>query len=143
MYGCLIPPTMSSSSKFPSIPTNFPITFRLSSSPNTPTAPSPHLPNPSNPTLTLRLHLTDKPKIQFFQKPSKTQQNFHCPKFSAPPNSSVLPPDHQPEQIKTAQEALLELLQEFRASEAEAAFVSSNSPRYFRMLVDGWGCGVG
>ncbi|TQE12515.1 hypothetical protein C1H46_001906 [Malus baccata] len=137
MYGCLIPPTMSSSSKFLSMPTTFTITFRLSSSPNIPAIPSPLLPNPSNPTLTLSLYLNHKPRIQFLQKPSKTHQNLHRPLFSSPPNSPTPPPDHQPEQIITAQEALLELLQEFGASEAEATVVLSNSPRYLRMLVDG------
>ncbi|CAN6573747.1 unnamed protein product [Malus baccata var. baccata] len=81
MYGCLIPPTMSYPSKFLSIPTTFTITFRLSLSLNTSTNPSPLLPYPSNPTLTLGLHLTHKPQIQFFQKPSTTHQNLHRPLY--------------------------------------------------------------
>lgn len=36
-----------------------------------------------------------------------------------------------------AQEAILELLRESGVSEEEAVFVSLNSPRYMRMLVDG------
>ncbi|PQQ21140.1 uncharacterized protein Pyn_21051 [Prunus yedoensis var. nudiflora] len=132
----VIPLTMSSSSKFLQIPTTLTLTFKLSSSPNKPTNPS-LLPNPSNLTLTLRLHLTHKPKNPIFHTPSKTHHHLHHPLFSTPPNSPAPPPDHQSEQFKAAQDALLEFLQEFGVSETEAAFVSSNSPRYLRMLVDG------
>ncbi|XP_021819962.1 uncharacterized protein LOC110761716 [Prunus avium] len=132
----VIPLTMSSSSKFVQIPTTLTLTFKLSSSPNKPTNPS-LLPNPSNPTLTLRLLLTHKPKNPIFHTPSKTHNHLHHPLFSTPPNSPAPPPDHQSEQFKAAQDALLEFLQEFGVSETEAAFVSSNSPRYLRMLVDG------
>ncbi|BBG98683.1 Mitochondrial transcription termination factor family protein [Prunus dulcis] len=132
----VIPLTMSSSSKFLQIPTTLTLTFKLSSSPNKPTNPS-LLPNPSNPTLTLRLHQTHKPKNPIFHTPSKTHHHLHHTLFSTPPNSPAPPPDHQSEQFKAAQDALLEFLQEFGVSETEATFVSSNSPRYLRMLVDG------
>ncbi|PRQ51849.1 putative transcription regulator mTERF family [Rosa chinensis] len=122
-----------SSPKFLSIPTTLTLTINLSSSLNPPRTPS-FFPNP---TLTLRLHLTQNPKNPFFHTPSKTHLHLHHPLLAAPPSSPAPPPDHQSEQVLAAQEAILEFLQELGVSEEEAIFVSSNSPRYMRVLVDG------
>ncbi|XP_062025968.1 transcription termination factor MTERF2, chloroplastic [Rosa rugosa] len=125
-----------SSPKFLSIPTTLTLTINLSSSLNPPRTPS-FFPNPPNPTLTLRLHLTQNPKNPFFHTPSKTHLHLHHPLLAAPPSCPASSPDHQSEQVLAAQEAILEFLQELGVSEEEAIFVSLNSPRYMRVLVDG------
>ncbi|XP_004305797.1 PREDICTED: uncharacterized protein LOC101301899 isoform X1 [Fragaria vesca subsp. vesca] len=122
-----------SSPKFLSIPTTLTLTINLSSSLNPPKTPS-FFPNP---TLTLKLHLTQNPKNPFFHTPTKTHLHLHRPLLAGPPSSPAPPPEHSPEQVLAAQEAILELLRESGVSEEEAVFVSLNSPRYMRMLVDG------
>ncbi|KAL5554187.1 hypothetical protein UlMin_041588 [Ulmus minor] len=113
--------------KFFPLPTKFTLRFVASTSPND----SNHSLFPSF------SHLSFKFPDSNFRFSSKTHHPFPHPLLAIPPNSPAPSSDDQSEESKVAQEALSQFLQEFGVSEHDSAFISRNSPRYLKMLVDG------
>ncbi|KAK4583492.1 hypothetical protein RGQ29_026288 [Quercus rubra] len=62
--------------------------------------------------------------------------HFH-PLLATPPSNPAPLPNDQSWQTHEAQEAISEFLQGFGVSQADSDSISSNSPRYLKMLVDG------
>ncbi|XP_062110932.1 transcription termination factor MTERF2, chloroplastic [Humulus lupulus] len=113
------------SSKLVPFPTNFNFTLWPSSSLNTPT--SSLLPSSSLTSFSTRLH----------SHTSKTHHHHHLPLLAISPNSSAPSLDDQSEELRQAQEALFEFVRGFGVSHEDSAAISSGSPRYLQMLVDG------
>ncbi|XP_060969354.1 transcription termination factor MTERF6, chloroplastic/mitochondrial isoform X2 [Cannabis sativa] len=117
-------PTAMSSNLIP-FPAKFNFTLLLSSSPNTPT--SSLLPSSSLLSFSTRLH----------SHASKPHYHHHLPLLATSPNSPAPSVDDQSEEFRQAQEALFEFVQAFGVSHEDSAAISSGSPRYLQMLVDG------
>ncbi|KAM6589880.1 hypothetical protein CsatA_012485 [Cannabis sativa] len=117
-------PTAMSSNLIP-FPAKFNFTLLPSSSPNTPT--SSLLPSSSLLSFSTRLH----------SHASKPHYHHHLPLLATSPNSPAPSVDDQSEEFRQAQEALFEFVQAFGVSHEDSAAISSGSPRYLQMLVDG------
>ncbi|PON87661.1 hypothetical protein TorRG33x02_165050 [Trema orientale] len=111
------------SSKLVLFPTNFSFTLLAPPSPN----PFSLFPNFSLPSFSIVLH----------NQTSKTHHHLHHPLLATLPNTSTPSLDDQSEQFKQAQETLFKFLRGFGVSEEDSAAISSGSPRYMWMLVDG------
>ncbi|KAF5466218.1 hypothetical protein F2P56_016165 [Juglans regia] len=111
------------------------------SNPTLPFSPSPHthlfnptllpqspIPSPNIPSKSVRL-LHPKPLLS---SPSGDQSNPASAPASLPKNQSS-----ETQETQEAQEAISEFLQQFGVSAADSDLISSNSPRYLAMLVDG------
>nr|XP_048318975.1 transcription termination factor MTERF2, chloroplastic-like [Ziziphus jujuba var. spinosa] len=121
-----------SSSKFLTLPTDLSFTFKAFSSPDIRNLS--FFSNSSNPFFTFSFQ-SHKFKFHF---PFKTLHHRIYPSLLAnPPNASPPLADDHSQSLEEAQEAFSEFLQEFGVSHKDSTFISMNSPRYLRMLVDG------
>ncbi|PON87657.1 Mitochodrial transcription termination factor [Trema orientale] len=111
------------SSKLVPFPTNFSFTLSAPPSPS----PSSLFPNFSLPSFSIGLH----------NQTSRTLHHLHHPLLATPPSTSAPSLDDQSEEFEQAREALFEFLRDFGVSEEDSAAISSGSPWYVRMLVDG------
>ncbi|KAG2728396.1 hypothetical protein I3760_01G203700 [Carya illinoinensis] len=119
------------SSRFLPFPSNPTLPFSLSPHThlfNPSLLPQNPLPSPNIPFKSLRL-LPPKPLLS---SPSGDQSNTASAPASLPKNQSS-----ETQETQEAQEAISEFLQQSGLSAADSDLISSNSPRYLAMLVDG------